>query len=121
MPLVNKYTLNVVGATPAFDGLCTALRYTSNGFIPEFEAEVIRDKKEKLTVEEFANELSNFFCKQWKKLGMPEQLPQGTPDMSFLVGGYDPGAQRARPDWLRVSRSVGVSVSVQANSAQPSQ
>jgi len=73
----------------------TAPRIT-HSFIPEFQAELTKKQKENLSVEQFASELSEFFSSQWKMLGMPEQLPQGTPDMAFLIGGYDPGAPYGR-------------------------
>lgn len=62
---------------------------TAHSFVPEFEQEVLAVKKERLSVEEYSNELSNFFSERWK-----ENTPSdyGGPNMTFVVGGYDPGA-----------------------------
>lgn len=60
---------------------------TAHSFIPELEA--ILQKKyngSRLSVEQFAQELSEFFLNQWKT-HMRGANPQG--DMVFLVGGYD--------------------------------
>ena len=46
----------------------------------------------RLTVEDFASKLSDFFMRQWQAAQMP---PDGPP-MVFLVGGYDEGAPYGR-------------------------
>lgn len=79
---------------------------TAHSFIPEFEAYLAKqpprttspdggEKLERLTVERFATELSSFFSERWKE-SMPAQWPQGAPDMTFLIGGYDPEAPYGR-------------------------
>ena len=57
---------------------------TAHSFLPEFERELGTDR---LTVEEFANRLGEFFLRQWSSSNMPANA---TPDqnMIFLVGGY---------------------------------
>jgi hypothetical protein len=75
---------------------------TANSFVPEFERELERELKkdvngqpERLPVEKFAKRFADFFLKQWKTSGMPDELPPGQ-DMIFLVGGYDPDAAYGR-------------------------
>ncbi len=62
---------------------------TAHSFIPEFEA-VLQEKfnGNRLTVQVFAQELSDFFLSQWNTY-MQGASVQG--DMVFLVGGYDEG------------------------------
>jgi hypothetical protein len=68
---------------------------TAHSFLPEFEAELAQtqakedEKKNRLSVEDFARKLSDFFLRQWKDK-MPEDY--AGPDMVFLVGGFDKGA-----------------------------
>ena len=57
---------------------------TAQSFVPEFESGLSSDKR--LTVNEFAQALSDFFLKQWKDR-MPETHPG--PGMTFVVGGFD--------------------------------
>ena len=59
---------------------------TAHSFLPEFEEE-LKDKDE-MSSEDFAQALSDFYLKQWKK-EMPADWPGG--DMIFLVAGYDEG------------------------------
>lgn len=63
---------------------------TAHSFIPEFEAELTKKhgEKSRLTVKDFAKELSDFFVRHWQAQGMPMNPPPGN-DMVFLVGGYD--------------------------------
>jgi 20S proteasome alpha/beta subunit len=61
---------------------------TARSFIPEFEV-TLQDKKEPLPVQEYAERLSDFFLKQWNKVSEQEA---NSPGMTFIVGGYDPGA-----------------------------
>lgn len=67
---------------------------TAHSFLPEFEA-LIAEKRngERLKVEEFAHEFSDFFMSQWKRYATP--VPPGL-DMVFLVGGYDESAAYGR-------------------------
>jgi len=63
---------------------------TAHSFIPEFESMLNKKHPNKrLNVEEFAQELSDFFLARWNT-HMPSTGVQG--DMVFLVGGYDEGA-----------------------------
>ena len=59
---------------------------TAHSFIPEFETELAGT--DRLSVQEFARKLSDFFMGQWKDQGMPSSVSPGQ-DMVFLVGGYD--------------------------------
>lgn len=63
---------------------------TAHSLMPEFE-DHLRSKgvNNRLTVQDYANELSAFFLAQWNAR-MPSP-PPGVPqmDMAFLVGGYD--------------------------------
>lgn len=63
---------------------------TAHSFMPEFEATL---QAGRLTVQDFAQKLSDFFLKQWQSL-----MPSGYsgPDMVFLVGGYDDGQPYGR-------------------------
>lgn len=63
---------------------------TAHSYLPEFEAELNNGsggQSARLTVQEFAQKLSDFFLRQWNVAGMPAT---GIDDMVFLVGGYDP-------------------------------
>jgi hypothetical protein len=62
---------------------------TPHSFVPEFEASL--QGKKRLSVEDFAKKLSDFFMERWTKGGMPNPVQPGM-DMIFLVGGYDPDA-----------------------------
>lgn len=57
---------------------------TAHSYLPEFEASLGRKR---LSVRDFASELSSFFKSQWESAEMPLQ---STP-LEFLVGGYDAG------------------------------
>ena len=65
---------------------------TAHSYLPEFEAELAVSGDKRLTVEEFASKLSNFFMSQWQAATMPPQAPS----IAFLVGGYDEGAPYGR-------------------------
>ena len=65
---------------------------TAHSYLPEFEAELAVAGSGRLTVEDFASKLSDFFMRQWQAAQMP---PDGPP-MVFLVGGYDEGAPYGR-------------------------
>jgi hypothetical protein len=64
---------------------------TAHSLVPEFEHELEGSKR--LSVEEFAKKLSDFYLSQWNNL-MPKDY-KGDP-MNFLVGGYDEGAPYGR-------------------------
>lgn len=64
---------------------------TAHSFIPEVEKHLFGLAR--LTVEEFAKELSSFFMGRWTSTSNP--IAQGQ-DMIFLVGGYDDGAAFGR-------------------------
>lgn len=58
---------------------------TAHSYLPEFEATLT---DERLTVQDFAQRLSDFFQARWNDAHMPNPVPPGQ-DMVFLVGGYD--------------------------------
>lgn len=73
---------------------------TAHSFVPEFEAELAKKnggKLVRLPVQTFAEELSDFFMRQWQAQKMPTAA-QTSPgeEMVFLVGGYDEGAPYGR-------------------------
>ena len=57
---------------------------TAHSFLPEFELTL---GEERLTVEQYAQQLSGFYWEQWQK-AMPQDY--NGPSMTFIVGGYDP-------------------------------
>jgi len=65
---------------------------TAASFMPEFDAQLAKElagkdkKDQRLTVEQFAKRVGDFFGDQWKKAAMPTQ---GVDDMIFFVAGYD--------------------------------
>lgn len=63
---------------------------TAHSYIPEFEQEL--GNIARLSVQDFATRLSNFFLKKWQA----QQMPPTGQDMVFLVGGYDNGAPYGR-------------------------
>jgi hypothetical protein len=58
---------------------------TAHSYIPEFELTL--PSEQRLTVEDFSQRLRDFFRERWQ-----ETMPQdyAGPDMTFIVGGYDP-------------------------------
>jgi hypothetical protein len=62
---------------------------TAHSFIPEFEAEVNKDSQKRMTVENFANALSDFFMHRWSEFQMPNPNEYDGDPMVFLVAGYD--------------------------------
>jgi hypothetical protein len=66
---------------------------TAHSFIPEFESSLANTQR--LSVQDFAQRLSDFFMARWVEAGMPVPGPPGQ-DMVFLVGGYDDGAAYGR-------------------------
>jgi len=75
---------------------------TAASFLPEFDASIAT--KGRLSVEDFAQELSNFFAQQWHSNNMPTDAPPNN-DMVFLVGGYDEGATYGRIFQLSIPHS----------------
>jgi hypothetical protein len=65
---------------------------TAASFMPEFEEELAKhaakNQRNRMSVQDFAEKLSEFFLGQWTKGGMPNPAPPGN-EMVFLVGGYD--------------------------------
>jgi hypothetical protein len=84
-----------VGAiTYGLGALGTTAPRTAHSFVPEFEDELARElekikdeKARRLSVDQFAGKLSDFFMRQWNETNA--QHP-GI-DMVFVVGGYDKG------------------------------
>jgi len=62
---------------------------TAHSFVPEFEQQVLAEKKERLAVVDYSNQLSGFFSQRWKET-MPSDY--AGPNMTFVVGGYDSGS-----------------------------
>jgi hypothetical protein len=80
------YGLGAIGAHPR----------TAHSYIPEFEASIGKDR---LKVGKIAEQLSAFFMKQWSDQGMPkpeEWRAAKSPDMVFLMAGYDDGEPYGR-------------------------
>ena len=65
----------------------------TTSFLPEFEDELTRENGERLSVGNFAEQLSQFFMNQWN-LHMPSDYTG--PPVMFLVGGYDDGQPYGR-------------------------
>ena len=61
---------------------------TAESFLPELDAHLSRSR---LTVEAFAQEVSDFYVAQW-----PTPLPTGVVNMVFYVGGFDEGEPYGR-------------------------
>lgn len=67
---------------------------TMRSFIPEFEEELERADRKRLSVSEFAGLLSEFFTRQWNHhVNRPANPGE---EINFLVGGYDEGAPYGR-------------------------
>lgn len=62
---------------------------TAHSFIPEFEAEINKESKGRMTVESFANVFSEFFMRQWTNHKMPDPAGYDGSPMVFLIAGYD--------------------------------
>jgi hypothetical protein len=67
---------------------------TMQSFIPEFEEELKKSGVRRLSVQEFANKLSQFFLGRWNQLVNRPANPGD--EISFLVGGYDNGSPYGR-------------------------
>lgn len=66
---------------------------TAHSFIPEFEKSL--GNTQRLSVQDFAQRLSEFFMARWTDAQMPNPAPPGQ-DMIFLIGGYDEDAAYGR-------------------------
>lgn len=66
---------------------------TAHSFLPEFEDELAKKGNGRLSVEEYAIKLSEFFLQQWSAL-MPGSY--SGPDMIFLVAGFNVGEPYGR-------------------------
>ncbi|MBI2304161.1 MAG: hypothetical protein HYU86_05380 [Chloroflexi bacterium] len=64
---------------------------TAHSYMPELEKEL--EGVDRLSVQEFANRLSQFFLLKWQAQNMPTAPGK---DMVFLVGGYDDRAPYGR-------------------------
>jgi hypothetical protein len=58
---------------------------TAHSYLPEFETELASERR--LSVEEFATRLGDFFGRQWSAADTPAEAEA----MVFLVGGFDEG------------------------------
>jgi hypothetical protein len=70
---------------------------TAHSFIPEFEAELrnvksVKSEQERIPVEDLANDLAQFFMRQWTNHNMPDPVLYKGEPMIFLVAGYNRGA-----------------------------
>jgi hypothetical protein len=69
---------------------------TAHSFLPEFEAKIATNHAgARLSVEDFAKELSDFFSDQWNTHMAGIQHQPGN-EMVFLIGGYDQQAPYGR-------------------------
>jgi hypothetical protein len=62
---------------------------TAHSFMPEFEAEITKESKNRMTVESFAKTLSDFFMRQWSIHQMPDPTEYNGEPIVFLIAGYD--------------------------------
>ena len=70
-------------------GLALIGMRTAHSYVTEFEVELQKKAQGRLSVNEFAKHLSEFFVERWFKQGLEKY--EG-PGMMFLVGGYDADA-----------------------------
>jgi len=84
---------NYVGAVTY--GVAVIGQRTAHSFIPEFEQKVLSDKKERLSVEEYAVKMSKFFMERWGEV-MPGPPKYNGQQMTFLMGGYNPAEAYGR-------------------------
>lgn len=61
---------------------------TVYSFIPEFEADLPRDR---LAIDDFSNRLRQLFMTQWIENNMPTENYQGT-GMTYIVSGFNKDA-----------------------------
>lgn len=69
---------------------------TAHSFLPEFEAKLHEQDAGRLSVQNFAQRLAEFFMAQWESAMPREYAEQNQPGMYFLVGGFDEGATYGR-------------------------
>jgi hypothetical protein len=75
----------------------TTAQRTAHSFVPEFDTALKQaNGAGRLSVEQFADQLSKFFLWQWHSEGMPAASSYTGDEMIFLVGGYDSGAPHGR-------------------------
>ncbi len=80
---------NFVGAVTY--GQAIIGRRTAHSFVPEFEVSVKDEPR--LSVDEYAQKLSDFYMRVWDEApGTPKTDEYNGPPMVFLVGGYDEGS-----------------------------
>ncbi|MFX1476044.1 MAG: hypothetical protein ACFFCO_11295 [Promethearchaeota archaeon] len=82
---------NFVGAVTY--GMAVIGLRTAHSYIPEFEQKVLAGQEERLSVEGYAQQLSNFYKDRWEE-SMPKDY--AGPPMTFIVGGYDKDAAYGR-------------------------
>ena len=76
---------NVGAVTYGLGALGGGRPRTAHSYLPEFETELAIEKR--LSVEEFASKLGDFFGRQWSAANTPAEADA----MVFLVGGFDEG------------------------------
>ena len=84
---------HVAAVTYGIGAIGQATPRTANSYLPEFENELREAKMGRLSVEDFATKLGEFFDSQWQIAGMPTADVE---PMIFLIGGYDEGAPHGR-------------------------
>jgi hypothetical protein len=91
MKLMSFSEPNVAVGAVTYGQAAIGLR-TASSFLPEFEAGL---PGERLPIEAFAGHMSGFFLQQWQA-GMPMPPTYTGPDMTFVVGGFDPAEPYGR-------------------------
>jgi hypothetical protein len=81
----------VAAVTYGVGALGQAEPRTAHSYLPEFETELAVADVQRLSVQEFAQKLSDFFLQKWTDAGMPAAVPDHE-QMVFLIGGYDADA-----------------------------
>jgi hypothetical protein len=62
---------------------------TAHSFMPEFDAQLIKEGVGRLSVEDFSKKFSAFFMEQWNALMPAGYAPAANENMIFLLGGFD--------------------------------
>lgn len=75
---------------------------TAQSFVPEFELSL--ESEERLGVLEFSKRLGNFFMERWQE-NMPADYKG--PNMTFVVGGYDPEGAYGKIFLFEIPRKPG--------------
>lgn len=77
-------------------GQATIGSRTAQSFMPEFEEKLAGTQR--LSIEQYAHELSGFFTAQWNEAVERGELPQdyNGADMAFVIGGFDENAAYGR-------------------------